>query len=141
MAEYVSTSIGGVDVLEANALQLSTSSVYPSVQIEEDMYGIVNHVINYDVGIGVTTVATIPHKYSGVPTSLIYVDTDDGTEHYTVILPWARGMSMFYIYAYADSSNVYIKINNQTGATLVHNTDFDDITCVFKYFIFPKLVA
>lgn len=104
MADYgIKVSRPGFDVKAATPEQLSFSSKYGTLKVYDRNSGTITHA---------NRTITIPHNLGYVPLFLVHVDPGLLGQFY--LTPYGN-TSEILIYAYADSTNLYIKASNSYG--------------------------
>lgn len=136
MEDVVTISMPGLNTDDVSTLSNAFIAKFPSLKIEEDMFGTAEYTFDSDILAGdERTLFEITHGYGRIPfnvTSFIFHDTVTGKD-LSVALPifisFGTGGSL---YAWADDSKFYIKLINTNAFTVTHT----DEIWKFKYYVF-----
>lgn len=119
----IKVSKPGYPVLEATPDQLIFSSKYPTLRVHQRGSGSITHT-------GGRTV-TIAHGLGYVPMFIAHANVAGGSDYYQ--LPYVDGSNVGQVTCYADSTNLYITVNNDFGWITHLNNDLGEETSSYGY--------
>lgn len=113
----------GYDVKTATPAQLVFSSKYPTLRVHTKGSGTITHT-------GGRTV-TIVHGLGYVPMFMVHGNIYGGSNFYQ--LPYVDSNNVSQAYCYADSTNLYVRVDDNFGYVRHNNNDLGEETSGFGY--------